>query len=213
MKSNLNKKILLSTIMITALIVGSMQLTVFAVGNGVTPLGLEIAGKTDEFMSGLQTDIENFITEKQLIIAETQEERLSIIENKKEELRTVIEETNAERQTLIAQLEAGDITEEEFAAEMKKLATNIANQAKIMQQLGGILGGMGKELGEALRTHAQSLIDDVSEAGNEIEAIGLSIATQMSGLDLPIPENIPNIPDEIPPIELPSQVPQIPGPP
>jgi len=203
----LNKKLIHTAIMVAALMVASMQLAVFAAGNGVTPLGLEIAGKADEVLTSHQTDIENFITEQQVIIAETQEERLTIIEGKKDVLTTEIESANAERQTLIAQLEAGEITEEDFAAEMKNLATDIASSAKSMGELGELLGGLGQELAEGLKAHAQTLSEDIGEAEYQIAVEGIAIAEEMSGRNLPIPDNIPNKPDEIPPIELPEQIP------
>lgn len=202
----MNKKILFSAIVVAALMVASMQMAVFAVGNGVTPLGLEIAGKADEVVSGLQTDIEDFITEQQVNMAETQEDRLAVIEEKKAELMAEIEAANETRQDLIAQLEAGDITEEEFAAEMKVLATGIANKAKSMGELGSLLGGIGQGLAEQLKTRAQGLSDEIVEAENEIAEQGLTIAQEMSGRNLPVPDNIPGKPDQIPPVTLPEQV-------
>jgi len=190
--------------------VASMQMAVFAVGNGVTPLGLEIAGKADEIVTGLQTDIEDFITEQQVIMAETQEDRLAIIEEKKVELITAIEEEKTTRQELIAQLKAGEITEEDFAAEMKSLTTNIANSAKSMGELGELFGGLGQDLAEQLKARAQTISDDIAQAENEIADEGIAIAEEMSGLNLPIPDNLPGKPDEIPPIDLPEILDEVP---
>ena len=210
MKHTLNKKLTLSAIVIATLMVASMQMAAFAVGNGVTPLGLEIAGKTDEVVSGLQNDIQNFITEKQLMMAETAEERLSIIEEKKVVLTEAIELANTERQDAIAAFEASEKTEEDkeaFVAEMKSLATDISEAAKSMGGLGELLGSLGQDLAEKLKANAQALSEQIEGAESEIGATGTAIAEDMIERDLPIPDNIPNIPDEIPPTDLPDQVP------
>lgn len=206
----MNKKLTLSALVIAALMVASMQMAVFAVGNGVTPLGLEIAGKTDEIVTGLQTDIENFITEQKLIIAETQEERLAIIEERKEELTNAIEEAKISRQALIDQLEAGDIPLEDFAAEMKDLATELSSAAKSMGALGELLGLLGQDLAGELKANAQNMVEEMNQANNEIGAEGLEIAEEMSGLGLPIPDNLPGKPEEIPPIEVPNNPDEVP---
>lgn len=208
MKKDLNKKISITALVVAVLMGASMQMAVFAVGNGVTPLGLEIAGKADEFVTGLQTDIEDFITAQQVILAETQEDRLAIIEDKKNELTAAVEEANATRQGLIAELQAGDITEEAFAAEMKTLATDITNKAKSMSELGSLLGDIGQGLAESLKAHAQGLSDDIVEVENEIAEVGLAIAEEMSRRNLPVPEGLPGIPDQIPPVDVPEQVPE-----
>lgn len=199
---------MISAIVVAALMVASMQMSVFAVGNGVTPLGLEIAGRADEVATGLQTDIEDFITEQQVTMAQTQEDRLAIIEEKKAELMAAIELANSTRQDLIAQLEAGDITEEDFAAEMKALATGIANQAKSMGELGSLLGGIGQGLAEQLKARAQGLSDEIVDAENEIAEEGLAIAEEMSGRNLPVPEGLLGVPDQVPPVEVPEEVPE-----
>jgi len=210
-KPPLNKKLTLSALMVAALMVASIQMNVFAVGNGVTPLGLEIAGKADEVLTGHQTDIENFITEQQVIIAATQEDRLGIIEGKKDALTTAIEKAKTARQDLIAAFEESEKTEEDeetFVAGMKSLATDISSAAKSMGELGELLGGLGQDLAEALKARAQTLSEDIGEAESEVAAEGPAIAEAMSGRNLPIPDNIPNIPNEIPPsTELPEEIP------
>jgi hypothetical protein len=208
---SLNRKIALSAIVVAVLTVASVQMAVFAVGNGVTPLGLEIAGKADEVLTGHQTDIENFITEHQVIIAETQEARLGIIEDKKNELTTAIEDSKTARQELITAFEESDKTEEDredFIAGMKALATDISSAAQSMGALGEDLGGLGQDLAEQLKARAQALSDEMGQAESEVAAVGTAIAEDMSGRDLPIPDNIP-IPDEVPP-ELPEEVPEAP---
>jgi polyhydroxyalkanoate synthesis regulator phasin len=177
----------------------SMQMAVFAVGPNTTPLGLEIAGKADEVVSDLQTDIKDYILEHKALLAETQEERLSIIEEYKTAIDTAKDEAKAARQELIASLEAGDITEEEFEAQMKELATNLANQRKSMVKLGELLGNLGKSLAAELKTRAQALSGEITQTETEIEDEGTNFAEDMSGRDLPVPDNLPRKPDQIPP--------------
>ncbi|MFW6117280.1 MAG: hypothetical protein ACOC6G_01685, partial [Thermoproteota archaeon] len=203
----MNNKLILSAILITALVATSIHMTVFAVENGVAPLGLEIAGKADEALTDHQTDIENFITEQKVNIAETQEERLDIIEEKKNALKTAIEEAKTSRQELITKFEAGDITQEEFVAEMKNIATDVSNAAKSMGELGEVLGGIGQDLSEEMKTRAQNFSEEIEEAESEVVAEGIAIAEEMSGKNLPIPDNIPNPPDDVPPAELPDETP------
>jgi chromosome segregation ATPase len=204
----MNKKIIFSALLIAALMVSSMQMAVFAVAPNVTPLGLQIAGKADEVTSDLQTDIKNYIIEHKTLMAETQLERLNIIEEHKATLNTMKEETKAERQEAIAAFEAGDIDEEEFEAQMKAIATDLANQKKSMEKLGQMLGDLGKNLAAQLKARAQGLSEEIIETESEIEEEGSTIAEEMTGQNLPVPDNLPGKPDQIPPSHSSGQKPE-----
>jgi len=204
----------LSAFFVVAVILGSMPLMVSASGNNKWPLGVEIAGTFDEILSAHQTAIDTFITEHKLLMAETQEERLTILEGKTSELRTTIEEVNEAREALIADLKAGTISGKEFAAEMRSLATDLASVAKSMGDLGKTLGDLGKELSGELRARAEALSDELKAIGTEMAEEGRAIAEEMSGRDLPVPEDLPGKskaeeePPEEPPRGPPEGVPQ-----
>jgi hypothetical protein len=207
----------LTAIAALILILGATPLAAYAADGGQQPLGPEIAGRFNEIISAHRTDIDNFITEHRVLMEENQEEKLNIIEEKNEALRTAIDEAKAAREELIAKLEAGEITEEDFAAEMRALASGIANAAKSMGALGEVMGGVGKELAEELKLRAQGISGVMMETESEMYAEGLNIAEEMSGRDLPVPDNLPgkrglqfsgsfsNMPENIPPTGLPEQ--------
>jgi chromosome segregation ATPase len=132
-------------------------------------------------------------------MAETQEERLNIIEEHKATLNTMKENAKAERQEAIAAFEAGDIDEEEFEAQMKAIATDLANQKKSMEKLGQMLGDLGKSLAAKLKARAQGLSEEIIQTESEIEEEGSTIAEEMTGQNIPVPDNLPGKPDQIPP--------------
>jgi hypothetical protein len=191
----MNRKILFSLSMMAILMGSFMQLAASAEESSETPLGLEIAGKVDDVLSDLQSDILNFIVEKQLIIAESEEEEITILEDKKEELKAAIEETSAARRALFEQLQAGEISEEDFEAEMKNLVTDMVNQAKLMGELGELLKELYDNLGEILKPLAQGLSEDIIESLDELVELGIGVVEDMDGFDFEIPDNIPDILD------------------
>lgn len=189
----------LSTIAVLALMLGSMPLIAFANNDGQWPLGVEISGRFDEIISVHQAEIDAFITEHKVLMAETQEERLDIIEGKINELRDAIAEVDGAREALLADLQAGTISGEDLAAEMRNLATDLVSTAKSMGELGKLLGDLGKELSGTLKDRAQALSQDLSDLGDEMAEAGRAIAEEMSGRDLPIPEDLPGKPEDVPP--------------
>jgi hypothetical protein len=167
-------------------------------GNGASPLGLEIAATFDEVITAHQTAIDDFITEHRLLIAETNDARMAILEEKHTALHAKLAEVNETRTALIDDLQAGTIDEEEFSAEMRALATDLASTAQSMGDLGGLLSELGQSLGVTLQARADALSAQLQAMGDSMAGVGQSIADELGNRDLPIPDNLPGKPDGIP---------------
>jgi peptidoglycan hydrolase CwlO-like protein len=193
---HVSKKMMI--VAIAAMLVCSSLLVIASAQPTNEPVGKEIASTFKELAKSHQSDIEDFILEKKVDMAQTNEERLDIIDNYVENLRTTIEEVNAARQDLIAKFEAGEISVEEFRVEMKALSQDIAATAKTMGGLGEKLGTLGQDLGEANRARAQQIVSGLQEFAQEMAQAGQTIGNQLSekGLNLPEIPQIPNLPPQ-----------------
>jgi translation initiation factor 2B subunit (eIF-2B alpha/beta/delta family) len=184
---------------VTVLICSSLLVLTTAQPNH-EPVGKEIASTIKELIMSHKNDIQEFIIEKKVDGAQTNEERLNLIDEYiNQTLKTKIEEINLARQELIAKLEADEITIEEFRVEMKALAQEMVATAKTMGGLGERLGALGKDVAEANRERAQQLISGLQEFARQMEQAGQNIRNQMSERALNMPElsvipQIPNIP-------------------
>lgn len=195
------KRNLVTTVVIAAFMLAS-PIIVFGSGNsngnGHSPLGVEFAATFDEILSAHQTAISDFITAHQVLIAETNEERLAILEAKQIALHDKLDDINDMRTALIADLQAGTIDEEEFSAEMRVLATDLATTAQSRGELGGLLSELGQNLGATLQARADALSVQLQAMGDDLAGIGHSIADELRNRDLPIPDNIPGKPEGVP---------------
>jgi len=187
----------LSALLVVTLTLGCPSLIAASNGNNEWQLGVSIVGTFDDILSAHQTAIDRFITEHKILTANTSAKRLDIIGNKTTELKTKVQEINETRNILLANLTAGEITGKEFAAEMRSLATDLASTAKSMGELGKTLGELGKELSGELKARAEALSDELKAFGTEMAEEGKAIAEEMSGRELPIPQNLPPIPEEV----------------
>ncbi|MEM2129682.1 MAG: hypothetical protein QXZ70_03685 [Candidatus Bathyarchaeia archaeon] len=138
---------------ISAMLVGSSVLVAVNAQNNETeePVGKEIASTFREIAKTHQGDIEDFILETKVDVAETNEAKLDILDEYiNGTLRAKINEVTSEREALIAQYEAGEIDNETFRMEMKALSLSLATTAKTMGELGEKLGKLGQNLAGAL---------------------------------------------------------------
>jgi len=182
----------LSAFFIVAVVLGPMSLVAYANNNDEWPLGVEIAATFDELLSDHQTAIQEFIDDVRRLTSETQADRLALIEGKQDELRAKIEEVNATREALIADLQDGTITVEAFAAEMRKLATDLAEVAKSMGSLGEALSDLNKELAGDLKELAEALVAVNQQLAEDMAEVGKAIADELKNRELPVPENLPS---------------------
>ena len=189
--------------MISAILMGGYSFLSVKAQDSEGSLGKDIAARFDSILSAHRTAIDTFITEHKVLMADTQAERLNIIEGKQDELRAKIEEVNATRKALIADLQDGIITGEDFGQVMRALATDLNGFGEIGQELGQMLGDLGKGLADELKTQAEDLVAVNQQLAEDMAAAGKEIAEEMANRDLPIPEGLP-IPDEV---ELPDEAP------
>jgi len=173
--------------MISAILMGGYSFLSVKAQDSEGSLGKDIAATFDSILSAHRTAIDTFITEHKVLMAETQADRLAIIEGKQDELRAKIEEVNATRKALIADLQNGEITGEEFGQEMRALATDLNGFGEIGQELGQILGDLGRRLADELKLHAEDLVAVNQQLAEDMAAAGKEIAEEMADRDLPIP--------------------------
>ena len=164
----------------------------YANNNDEWPLGVEIAATFDELLSDHQTAIQEFIDNVTRLTSETQEERLALIEGKQDELKVKIEEVNATREEWIECLQNGTITGEEFAVEMRALATDLAEVGKPMGNLGEELSDLNKELADELKALAEELVAVNQQLAEDMAEAGKAIADELKDRELPVPENLPS---------------------
>jgi len=181
----------LSVFFIMAVVLGPTSLLAYANNNDEWPLGVEIAATFDELLSDHQTAIQEFIDNVTRLTSETQEERLALIGDKQDELRDKISEVNATRQEWLACLQNGTITGEEFAAEMRALATDLAEVAKSMGSLGEDLSDLNKELADNLKALVEELVAVNQQLAEDMAEAGKAIADELRNNELPVPDNIP----------------------
>jgi hypothetical protein len=203
------RKTLAVTAVLAMLIVSSLMVLVQAQA-AQGELGKDLASDIRELVQTHKSDIKDFILEAKVDGAETEEE-LEIVNEYVAALKAKIEEVKALRDEWFAKLEAGEITGQEFAMEMKGLGLQIAEVAKTMGTIGGELGALGQSMASEIRNRVAAQISELQGLAGEVGEVGLSIAEEMTGKDLPVPE-LPELP-EIP--ELPDipQIPDVPGPP
>jgi len=205
-------KTLRKTLAVTAvsamLIVSSLMVLVQAQA-AQGELGKDLASDIRELVQTHKSDIKDFILEAKVDGAETEEEELEIVNEYVADLKAKIDEVKALRDEWFAKLEAGEITGQEFAMEMKGLGLQIAEVAKTMGTLGGELGALGQSMASETRNRVAAHLTELQGLAGEVGEVGLSIAEEMTGKDLPVPE-LPELP-EIP--ELPDipQIPNVPG--
>jgi hypothetical protein len=114
-------------------------------------LGKDLASDIRELVETHKSDIRNFILEAKVDEAETEEEELEIVNEYVAALKAKIDEVKALRDEWFAKLEAGEITGQEFAMEMKGLGLQIADVAKTMGTLGEELGALGQSMASEIR--------------------------------------------------------------
>jgi Na+-transporting NADH:ubiquinone oxidoreductase subunit NqrC len=117
-----------------------------------------------------------------------QETKLAIVDEYVTGLKTKIDEAKAARTQLISDLQAGKITEEEFEMQMKAIALCISDFAKTMGTLGKELDALEQSTKSSIKENVDELVTGLQGSAGEMRNLETSIAEEMSGRKLPIPE-------------------------
>jgi hypothetical protein len=175
---------------VAAMLVLSTLLVAVQAQSAQGELGKDIASGIREIVEAHKADVQEFIMQAKVDGAESEEEKLAIVEQYVDALRAKVDELKATREQLVAE----GLPDEEFAMEMKGLALEIAAVARAMGTIGEELGELGQSTATAIRESVAAQVVELQGLAGEIAAIGLSIAEDMSGKDLPVPE-FPELPD------------------
>jgi gas vesicle protein len=179
----------------SAILVGGSIFVSVRAQDGTETLGKDIANTFRDVIKHHQSDIENFIFETKVSVADTMEAKLDVIDFYiNDTLRAEIEEVQIKREELVAALQAGEIDNKTFTMEMKDLASDLVDVAKTLGVIGDELHALSEDLAGDLKARAEQLTAELQQWAEEMASMGQAIADEMSGRDLPVPE-IPERPD------------------
>jgi septal ring factor EnvC (AmiA/AmiB activator) len=166
--------------------------------NSAGTLGKDVANTFRDVIKHHQSDIEDFIFETKLLVANTTDAKLDVIDFYiNDTLRAEIEEVKASREKLVADLQAGDIDGETFAMEMRDLASDLTEVAKTLGVIGDELRALSQDLAEDLQARAEQLNAGLQLWADEMASVGQAIADEMRNRGFSVPEipAKPEIPD------------------
>jgi len=222
----------LSAFFMVAVILGSVPLLVSANGNvNEWPLGKDIASTFRGVLGRHQGDVEGFIFENKVSVADTIDAKLGVIDeyihDGEGSLRGKIDALRVRRETLIAALQAGvdtegnEFTMEDFEMGMKDLATDLVVAAKTMGKIGEKLYELseGYEIAGPLKARAEDLADDLQACKEDATWVANAVLDALRERKVPaqavidalkeaevIPVEVPELPEEVP-AELPGGMP------
>ena len=183
-----SKSIFVLFVVSAILVVSSMLVSVNA-QNGEGTLGKDISNAFRDIVKHHQSDVEDFIFETKVSVANTKEAKLDVIDGYiNDTLKAEIEEVNLEREALVAALQAGEIDNETFTMEMKDLTSDLVDVAKTLGVIGEELHALSEDLAGDLQARADQLVADLQAVADEMASAGKAIGDEMSSRDLPVPE-------------------------
>jgi hypothetical protein len=186
MKKTLKKTFAISAI--SAMLIACSLMALVQAQSTQSQVGKDLASEIREIAQTHKADIQDFILETKVNRAEAQETKLAIVDEYVTGLKTKIDEAKAARTQLISDLQAGTITEEEFAMQMKAIALRISDFAKTMGTLSKELDSLEQSTESSIKENVDELVTGLQGSAGEMRNLETSIAEEMSGRKLPIPE-------------------------
>jgi len=162
------------------------------------PLGKDISARFKMLMTEKRAEIEEFIREHKLRMAQTHEQRLQLIQKWVEEHRQLIDEIKEELQGLRERLRDG-LTEqerEELRAEMRELAAKLVAALRGLGSLGQQLSELNRGMAEENRARGQSLAEAIQALLGRAGETGLALGHEFSARGLKKPGDLPGPGDE-----------------
>jgi septal ring factor EnvC (AmiA/AmiB activator) len=152
-------------------------------------LGKDVANTFRDIIKHHQSDIEDFIFETKVSVANTTEAKLDVIDFYiNDTLRAEIEEVKIKREELVAALQAGEIDNDTFTMEMKDLASDLVEVAKTLGVIGEELRALSEALAGDLKARAEQLTVKLQFYADEMASVGQAIADEMGSRGFPVPE-------------------------
>lgn len=209
---NVRSKSIFVLFVVSAILVVSSMLVSVNAQNGEGTLGKDISNAFRDIVKHHQSDVEDFIFETKVSVANTKEAKLDVIDFYiNDTLKAEIEEVNVEREELVAALQAGEIDNETFAMEMKDLTSDLVDAAKTLGVIGEELHALSEDLAGDLQARADQLVADLQAFADEMASAGKAIGDEMSSRDLPVPEITDGQPETPETPEQTDGQPEIPG--
>lgn len=192
------------------------------------PLGKGIASTFRGVLGRHQGDVEGFIFETKVSVADTIDAKLDVIdyyihgedgEDGVSGLRDKIDALRANRENLIAALQAGVDTDgnaftmEDFEMGMKDLATDLADTARTMGGIGEELHGLSEGLAGDLQARAEGLADDLQACKDDATWVANAVIAALTDAGFPAQAVIEKLKEEGIPVEVPElpELPEVPG--
>lgn len=204
----------LSALFVAAVILGSIPLLVSANGNANEwPLGKDIASTFRGVLGRHQGDVEGFIFETKVSVADTIDAKLDVIDSYihgEDGLRVKVAWVKEQQESAIADFQA-DGDRETLVMEMQGLARELADTARTMGDIGGVLHGLSEGLAGDLKARAEGLAGDLQACKEDATEVANAVldALKDEGV-VPAQEVIEKLKEEgVIPVELP-ELPELP---
>ncbi len=143
------------------------------------PAGKELSILHNEMITEYRATMQDFIFEHKLSARESPEEMLIILEEKADELTEAVNAINTQRAVLIQEQQTGEITDEVFAVEMRRLATEVSVITQSMNILGEKISEIIKTLPDELHERMYALIERFNQMAILISELGSDICQEI----------------------------------